>query len=329
MQESEVLVISLHPEHANKILAGQKKLEFRRVWAKKSVKAVVIYSTVPVKKIVAIAYVKQVHSGSRNRLWLLAKSLGGGLSRRALYAYFEGKKKGYAIEFEYIKKFKSGINPETIFENFRAPQSFAYLDQMKFIELENILIQEKADGKIVFVGGVHGVGKTTMCETFVNEFGFTHKSASQLIREEKAEAIKNNSKAVQNIDANQKLLIQAVARFRSKGENLLLDGHFAILNSKLQPTALPTNVFSDLAIDSIIAIYDEPDLIAARISNRDEKSMNQAEIDLFQNLELERAKQVSNELNLSFAEVKALDQNGFNKVVQESFGVHLNNSLEI
>ena len=109
MQESEALIISLHPEHANKILSGGKKLEFRRVWANKPIRAVVIYSTLPVKEIVAIAYVKQIHFKSRNQLWLLAKSIGGGLSRRALYTYFEGKKKGYAIEFEYIKKFKSEI----------------------------------------------------------------------------------------------------------------------------------------------------------------------------------------------------------------------------
>ena len=129
MQESKTVIISLHPKHANKILSGEKKLEFRRVWANKPVNAVVIYSTVPVKKIVAIAYVKQVHCESRNRLWALAKSVGGGLTRRALYGYFEGKKQGYAVEFDSIKVLNPAISPATIIENFRAPQSFAYLDQ--------------------------------------------------------------------------------------------------------------------------------------------------------------------------------------------------------
>ena len=125
MQESKTVIISLHPEHANKILSGEKKLEFRRVWANQPVNAVVIYSTLPVKKIVAIAYVKQVHIGSRNRLWTLAKAVGGGLTRRALYSYFEGKKQGYAIEFEHIRVLCPAISPELVIEKFRAPQSFA------------------------------------------------------------------------------------------------------------------------------------------------------------------------------------------------------------
>jgi len=319
MQQSDVLIISLHPEHANKLLSGKKKLEFRRVWARNPVKAVVIYSTSPVKKIVAIAYVKEIHYASRNQLWKLAKSIGGGLTREALYAYFKDKKLGYAVEFDHVEKFKYAVSTNVISEQFRAPQSFAYLSQSKFAELENLYSQQEAKGKVVFVGGVHGVGKTTMCEAFVNQYGFIHKSASQLIREEKVEAIANNSKAVQNIDSNQQLLIKAVSRLRKAGGNLLLDGHFAILNSGLEPTALPTEIFGDLAINTIVAIYDEPALIATRIAGRYEKAMNQDEICKFQNLEFKRAKQVSVELDLPFLQLKALDQNGFDKIVNESF----------
>lgn len=320
MQESNAVLISLHPEHANKILSGEKKLEFRRVWATKPVSAVVIYSTVPVKKLVAIAYVKRVHLGSPTGLWALAKSIGGGLSRRALYKYFKGKKQGYAIEFGYTKFFSVAINPEVVIDNFRAPQSFAYLDPQIFSSLENaVMDKQKHAGKVVFVGGVHGVGKSSMCEAFVNKFGFTHKSASQLIGEAKSEAIAKNGKAVKDIAGNQQLLIQAVSEIRASGRNLLLDGHFAILNAEHQPTPLPTNVFFDLAIDSIIAVYDIPNSIASRLANRDTESMGQDEIDLLQTLELDRAKQVSKELNLPFVKLRALDQNNFNKSVQCAF----------
>ena len=136
MRESKAVIISLHPEHANKILLGEKKLEFRRVWATQPVNTVIIYSTLPVKKIVAIAYVKQVHVGSRSRLWTLAKTIGGGLTRRALYSYFEGKKQGYAIEFEHVRILCPAISPELVIERFRAPQSFAYLDQKYLKKLQ-------------------------------------------------------------------------------------------------------------------------------------------------------------------------------------------------
>lgn len=320
MQESSVVIISLHPEYANKILSGEKKLEFRRVWATKPVSAVVIYVTVPVRKLVAIAYVKKVHLGSPTRLWELAKSIGGGLSRRVLYKYLGGKKQGYAIEFGSIKIFSPAINPEAIIRNFRAPQSFAYLDSKIFSNLATTSMdKQKYTGKVVFVAGVHGVGKSSMCDAYVRKFGFTHKSASQLIREAKAEAIAKNSKAVNDIAGNQQLLIQAVTQIRESGENLLLDGHFAILDVDHRPTPLPTNVFSDLTIDSIIAVYDESHSIASRLACRDNQPMSQTEIDLLQTLELDRAKQVSEELNLPFIELKALDQISFNKTVQKSF----------
>jgi adenylate kinase len=264
--------------------------------------------------------VKKVHIGSPTCLWELAKSIGGGLSRRALYKYFEGKKQGYAIEFGYIKNFSSAINPEVVIDNFRAPQSFAYLDQKIFSNLEAVIIsKQKYAGKVVFVAGVHGVGKSSMCEAYVNKFGFTHKSASQLIREAKVEAIAKNGKAVKDIAGNQQLLIQAISEIRATGENLLLDGHFAILNAEHQPTPLPTYVFADLAIDSIIVVYDTPNCIASRLAGRDSESMSNDEIDSLQTLELERAKQVSKELNLPFVELKALDQNNFNQSVQSAF----------
>lgn len=320
MQESSAVIISLHPEHANKVLSGQKRLEFRRVWATKPVTAVVIYSTVPVKKIVAIAYVKQVHLGSPTYLWNLAKSIGGGLSRRALYKYFQGKKKGYAVEFESIKLCNPAIDPESLIHGFHAPQSFTYLDQKIFNKIEGLITKDPNEsGKVIFIAGVHGVGKSSMCEEFSKEFSAMHKSASQLIREAKEEALEKDTKVVKDIAGNQQLLIDSVSRIRASGRNLLLDGHFALLNADSAPTPLPTDVFSDLAIDGVVVVHDDPSSIAFRMGNRDGKSMGENEIYSLQVLELERSEQVAKELCLPHVKLKSLDQSGFNKVVRELF----------
>ena len=129
MRDFNAVIISLHPQHANKILSGEKKIEFRRVWSKKSISTVVIYSTVPIKRIVAIAKVKKVHLGSPTSLWKLSKSIGGGLSRKNLYDYFFGKKIGYAIEFRSVLSNSKYISPSKVIKNFHAPQSFSYLDK--------------------------------------------------------------------------------------------------------------------------------------------------------------------------------------------------------
>jgi len=318
MQESNAVIISLHPEHANKILSGEKKLEFRRVWATKPVSTVVIYSTVPVKKFVAIAQVKQTHRGNPTSLWSLAKSIGGGLSRRALYKYFEGKRLGYAIEFSSIRPFNPEINPQSLFKNFHAPQSFTYINKNDLNKIKGCLMKnhEKNWGN-VFIVGVHGVGKSSMCESFTKKYSANHKTASQLISEAKIDALSKDTKAVKDIAGNQELLIAAVSKIRASGENLLLDGHCVLINDENILTALPTKVFSDLSISAIIAVHDMPELIQARTMKRDGKSMSTNIINEFQVLELTRAEEISKELGIPFAKIQSFNQVEFESILNE------------
>lgn len=313
MQVSNSVIISLHPQHAHKILSGEKKLEFRRTWAKKSVSAVVIYTTAPVKQIVAIAYVKKIHMGSPTYLWQLAQKLGGGISRRELYKYFNGKRQAYAVEFESVRIITPPVAPNTLIDNFRAPQSFAYLTPSTLSQLEELPFEKLGKkGKIIFIAGVHGVGKSSMCEEFSQRFGVMHKSASQLIREANAEAVTAGSKVVKNIQGNQELLIQAISKIRESGITLLLDGHFSLINLDNIPTALPTNVFSDLGIDAVTVIHDDAISIASRINHRDEKSISVDQVATHQSLEISRAIEVSEELDLPYESIKAFDQAAFN-----------------
>lgn len=126
------VLLSIQPQFAERILSGDKVLEFRRVWAASSVDAIAIYSSSPVQRIVGIARVKTVHHGSPTSLWELARQKGGGISRRQLYEYFRGKRIGYAIELEDVVEVDGGRDPKALFEGFRAPQSFQYLDASEF-----------------------------------------------------------------------------------------------------------------------------------------------------------------------------------------------------
>lgn len=127
--KTDVVLISIRPEYAKKILIGEKRLEFRRRWTSKQVSCLVIYVTSPVQRIVAATHVEKVHWGSKNHLWELAKKKGGGISRRKLFAYLEGRSEGAAIELATVSNFSKGaLKPSQVFgENFRPPQSFRYL----------------------------------------------------------------------------------------------------------------------------------------------------------------------------------------------------------
>lgn len=128
--EASAALISIHPAYVEKILSGEKRLEFRRGWAKAEVNLLVIYATAPVQRVVAVAQLGQVLRGTKSRLWELARAHGGGISRRKLFAYMEGKKHGVALELLRRRRIVGGIDPRSLFgDEFRPPQSFRYLSQ--------------------------------------------------------------------------------------------------------------------------------------------------------------------------------------------------------
>jgi predicted transcriptional regulator len=138
--EGSAALISIHPNYVEKILSGDKRLEFRRSWAASPVRFIVIYATAPVQRIVAITELGKVTRGTKTQLWELGRSSGGGISRRKLYAYMEGKKQGVALELLHTRKFAEEIQPQTLFgDAFRPPQSFRYLNRSELILLSRQL----------------------------------------------------------------------------------------------------------------------------------------------------------------------------------------------
>jgi predicted transcriptional regulator len=130
-----IALLSVQPIYVERIVAGQKLLEFRRRWTSMPVDHLVIYSSSPVQRIVLTARVVKVLEGSPSWLWKLAKSKGGGVTRRELYEYFSGLAKGFAIELGDVLSFKEGLDPRDLFRRFRAPQSFKYLLPREFRQI--------------------------------------------------------------------------------------------------------------------------------------------------------------------------------------------------
>jgi len=138
--KGRVALISINPEYAMKIISGEKRLEFRRSWTTAPVDMLAIYATSPVKRIVAVTEVKEVFSGSRTYIWNLSRTMGGGISRRKLFGYLQGKTKATAIELAAIKPINGGVDPRKLFGgNFRPPQSFRYLTEEEYLKLDNLI----------------------------------------------------------------------------------------------------------------------------------------------------------------------------------------------
>ena len=123
--------------------------------------------------------------------------------------------------------------------------------------------------KLIFVAGIHAVGKTTACQMVSHKMGIPHYSASQIIRDEKSTAVSGNSKLVADIADNQKLLIQGVARRMERGY-CLLDGHFTMRRkSDGGIESVYVDVFRELCIRSVVLFTDNPETISKRMHERD------------------------------------------------------------
>lgn len=165
---------------------------------------------------------------------------------------------------------------------------------------------------VIFVAGVHAVGKSTLCKLAQQAKGIVHYSASALIREEKAGAVPDQGKLVSEVDAPQRHLINAVRRVLPKhGGIILLDGHFSLLTATGKIETIGVDVFHALGLDRVVVLHDEPSAIAERWCQRDGHAVELALVAAHQEEELRHARHVASALSIPLSEVRAFDATAF------------------
>lgn len=121
------VLLSIKPEYANKIFSGEKKFEFRkRAFRNIEVHTVVVYSTMPVGRIIGEFTIKHIHQDSPKSIWSKTKRFSG-IDEDFFNEYYDGRDLAVAIEIDKTSLYKQSINPKEEYENFTAPQSFMYL----------------------------------------------------------------------------------------------------------------------------------------------------------------------------------------------------------
>lgn len=151
---------------------------------------------------------------------------------------------------------------------------------------------------IVFVGGIHGVGKTYLGAPAARHLGIRHATASQLIREERGLQTWGGDKRVDGIDENQAALVAATTRLRTEGQRLLLDGHFVLRGANGNLTEVDVQVFRDLQIGAVLLLAADIDVVIGRLRERADHSWSESELRLLSEYEEAHARRVSAELCL-------------------------------
>lgn len=155
---------------------------------------------------------------------------------------------------------------------------------------------------IYFIGGIHGVGKGTICKEIAYKTGLIHITASQVLKWE--EISDNDNKLVKNINSSQDRLIKGLKNLIKKDKIYLLDGHYCLLNSDGIPSRIDEDTFDQINPKAITIVIDDAEEIAKRLESRDGKIYSIKILSDLQQMEIEYAKYLSDKYSIPYIEIK-------------------------
>lgn len=119
------VLLSIRPEFVIGILRGNKRYEFRRIMFARNVDTVLIYATVPIRRVVAEFDIHSIITESVPLLWSKTHQFAG-INRGLFLRYFEGRELGHAIEIGEVRPYRTPYCPIKEL-GLKPPQSFVYV----------------------------------------------------------------------------------------------------------------------------------------------------------------------------------------------------------
>ncbi len=124
------VLISIKPQYVEKIISKEKTYEFRRSVFKRDVTNVIIYATAPEKKIIGSFELEDIIRDTPSNLWNNFSNKAG-ICKKDFFDYFKGKDEGFALKVGELNILDDFIDVNCL-DDFRAPQSYTYVDKEEF-----------------------------------------------------------------------------------------------------------------------------------------------------------------------------------------------------
>ena len=124
--ESKTIILSIHPNHIDKILSGEKRYEYRKR-IPQDFNYLIVYATSPTKKVVALIEVDMVMKDTPQNIWDVTQNESG-VSYEFFMNYFNEVSTAYAIKFRNIYKLPDPVDITLIDGVKGAPQSYQYVN---------------------------------------------------------------------------------------------------------------------------------------------------------------------------------------------------------
>lgn len=134
MQNNDLLIISVKPEYARKILNGEKTIELRKCAPKKVGKDgyILIYVTAPVKELWGVYRIENIIKENPKTLW---ENFGEqtGITKQEFNNYYKKNNIAFGIQLQEVKNLiKHSIKLDSLknlIPGFMPPQTYSYINK--------------------------------------------------------------------------------------------------------------------------------------------------------------------------------------------------------
>ena len=167
---------------------------------------------------------------------------------------------------------------------------------------------------VIFVGGIHGSGKGTICKQLANQINYVHLTASKLLKWNEVSPDTKN-KFVKDIADTQDRLIHGLEEAKRKNRQIILDGHYCLFNANGVPERVPISTFEKINPKVLSIVYAEPVEILKRLHNRDSKKYSLDVIEKMQRLELRCAEEVALYLRIPLVKINSEETNNLKELI--------------
>lgn len=150
---------------------------------------------------------------------------------------------------------------------------------------------------MIFISGIHGVGKTFFVKKVKEICQIETYTASTLISNYK-KCVFDLNKKVEDINDNQQILLSELKKISNTGNSFLLDGHFCLINKNEIISRIGISTYVDLEPKAIVLLTEQPEIIVKRRKMRDGIIIKSKFVDKFQEAEKAYAKEVAKRLKI-------------------------------
>ena len=156
---------------------------------------------------------------------------------------------------------------------------------------------------IIFLAGIHGVGKDFIINQARLPESIIHLTASNVLGWNDVSRDPKN-KRVFSISETQDLLVTNLKKIVKDNQCYILDGHVTLLNKDGEIERIPETTFYKINPKMLIVKKAEPEIICERLKKRDNKKWDINKIILMQNEEIKYTKDIALKLDIPFYQLE-------------------------